>query len=124
MRRSNNNCSSSGTTRLHLVRKAIVSTELFEAQAERTPEAVAVETAGERISYRELDERANRLAAYLHSRGIRLEDRVGVSMERSTEMIVALLGVLKAGAAYLPLDPTYPQERLAFMVQDADVKCC
>ena len=96
--------------------------KMFEAQVERTPEAVAVETAGERLSYRELDERANRLAAYLQARGVMVEDIVGVCMERSTEMIVALLGVLKAGATYLPLDPTYPRERLAFMVQDADVK--
>jgi amino acid adenylation domain-containing protein len=96
--------------------------ELFEAQAKQTPDAVAVETAGERVTYRELDERANRLAAYLQTRDVMREDRVGVCLERSTEMIVALLGVLKAGAAYLPLDPTYPQERLAFMVQDAGVK--
>ncbi|HJP94904.1 MAG TPA: amino acid adenylation domain-containing protein [Pyrinomonadaceae bacterium] len=96
--------------------------EMFAAQVEREPDAIAVETAGERISYRELDERANRLAAYLISRGVRLEDRVGVCLERSVEMIVAILGVLKAGAAYLPLDPAYPQERLAFMIQDADVK--
>lgn len=95
---------------------------MFEAQVERAPEAVAVETAGERLSYLELDRRANRLAVYLRARGVKLEDRVGVCMERSLDMIVALLGVLKAGAAYLPLDPTYPHERLAFMVQDAGVK--
>ncbi|HET9786845.1 MAG TPA: AMP-binding protein, partial [Pyrinomonadaceae bacterium] len=95
---------------------------MFEAQVERTPEAVAVETAGERLSYRELDERANRLAAYLQARGVMVEDIVGVCLERSSEMIVALLGVLKAGAAYLPLDSTYPRERLEFMVQDAGVK--
>ncbi len=96
--------------------------KLFEAQVERTSDSVAIETAGERISYRELDERANRLAAYLRACGVRLEDRIGVCLERSSEMIVALLGVLKAGAAYLPLDPTYPRERLAFMVQDAGIK--
>ncbi len=96
--------------------------EMFEAQTVRTPNAIAVETAKGRITYRELDERATRLAANLIARGVMFEDIVGVSIERSSEMIVALLGVLKSGAAYLPLDPTYPRERLEFMVQDADVK--
>jgi amino acid adenylation domain-containing protein len=92
--------------------------ELFEAQAERTPEAVALECSGERVSYRELNERANRLAHYLNRLGVGPEMLVGVMPERSAEMIVSLLGVLKAGAAYVPLDHAYPPRRLAFMLSD------
>ncbi len=92
---------------------------LFEAQAALTPEAVALEFEDERLSYRELNRRANQLAHHLRGLGIGPEARVGVCLERSTEMIVALLGILKAGGAYLPLDPSYPQERLSFMLEDA-----
>src|ERR1700730_2016313 len=96
--------------------------ELFEEQVERTPEAVAVEYEGEELSYRELNERANRLAHDLIGRGVGPEDVVGICVERSLEMVVGLLGVLKAGAAYLPLDPEYPQERLNFIIEDAQLK--
>jgi amino acid adenylation domain-containing protein/non-ribosomal peptide synthase protein (TIGR01720 family) len=95
--------------------------QLFESQVERTPEAVAVEFAGSRLCYRELNERANQLAHYLRGMGIVPDTLVGVAMERSLEMVVALYGILKAGGAYVPIDPEYPQERVAFMLQDANV---
>src|SRR5207237_2707949 len=90
--------------------------QLVEAQVERTPEAVAVVFADQQLSYRELNERANQLAHYLQKLGVKAEVPVGLCMERSLEMVVALLGILKAGAAYVPLDPTYPAQRLAFMI--------
>src|SRR5215831_2923814 len=93
--------------------------EMFEAQVKRTPEAVAVVFEGRELKYRELNERANRLAHYLMGRGVGPEEIVGICLERSLEMVVALLGVLKAGGAYLPLDREYPEERLKFMVEDA-----
>jgi amino acid adenylation domain-containing protein len=93
--------------------------QLFEAQVERTPEAIALIFDNERISYRELNRRANQLAHHLINLGVGPEQLVGICVERSIEMVVALLGVLKAGAAYLPLDPSYPRERLSFMISDA-----
>ena len=95
---------------------------LFEAQAERTPEAVAVEDEVSQLSYRELNRRANQLAQHLRSLGVGPEKLVGICTSRSQQMMVALLGVLKAGGAYVPLDPTYPQERLTFMLQDSGVE--
>ena len=92
---------------------------LFEEQAERAPEAVAVEFEGKRLTYGQLNERANRLARYLSKRGVGPEVLVGLCVERSLEMVVGLLGILKAGGAYLPLDPAYPGERLRFMLEDA-----
>ena len=96
--------------------------ELFEEQVEQTPEAVAVVYEKEQLTYRELNERSNRLAHYLRKLGVEPEVLVGICMERSLEMIVGLLGILKAGGAYVPLDPQYPKERLAFMLEDARVK--
>ncbi|HVR99237.1 MAG TPA: amino acid adenylation domain-containing protein, partial [Thermoanaerobaculia bacterium] len=96
--------------------------ELVAQQAERTPDAIAASFENESLSYRELDRRANRLAHHLIGLGIAPDDRVGVRMERSPEMIVALLGVLKAGAAYVPLDPTYPAERLALLVESSGAR--
>jgi amino acid adenylation domain-containing protein len=95
--------------------------ELVEAQACRTPDAVAVELGERRLTYQELDRQASALAAHLAARGIGRGDRVGVALERSPELIVAILAVLKAGAAYTPLDPDYPPERLAFVLRDAAV---
>src|SRR5256884_4177950 len=95
--------------------------ELFEAQVERTPEALAVVYEDEQLSYKQLNQRANQLAHYLQRHGVGPEVRVGLRMERSLEMVVGLLGILKAGGAYVPLDPAYPQERLAFMLADAQV---
>src|SRR5215216_1921096 len=96
--------------------------ELFEAQAARTPEAVAVVFHDERVSYQELNRRANQLAHYLRRLGVGPEIQVGILLERSVEMIVGLLAILKAGGAYVPLDPQYPRERLAFMIEDARLK--
>ena len=94
---------------------------LFEAQVARTPDAIAVTFEGEASSYRELDCRANRLARLLQSRGVGPEVPVGLCLERSPEMLVGLLAILKAGGAYLPLDPTYPRERLELVLADAAV---
>ncbi|MFI9163604.1 amino acid adenylation domain-containing protein, partial [Kitasatospora aureofaciens] len=93
--------------------------ELFAAQAARTPEAVAVVHDGVELSYRELDERANRLARHLAEHGVGPDDLVAVCMERGADTVTALLGVLKAGAGYLPVDPGYPSERIAFTLADA-----
>jgi amino acid adenylation domain-containing protein len=92
---------------------------LFEEQATRRPDSVAIEFAGDRLTYGELNARAEQLARRLRGLGCDSESLVGICLERSPEMVVALLGVLKAGAAYLPLDPGYPRERLAFMLEDA-----
>ena len=95
--------------------------ELFKEQAARTPEAVALVCGGERLTYAELDERANRLARHLRACGVGAETRVGVLLERETWAAVALLGVLKAGGAWVALDPAYPPPRLSFMLEDAGV---
>lgn len=95
--------------------------EWFEAQVRRTPDAVALELDGSALSYRELNERANRLAHYLRGRGVGPDVLVGVSMERSFDLVVSIYGILKAGGAYVPLDPAYPLERLQYMVQAAKV---
>ncbi|TCP57969.1 amino acid adenylation domain-containing protein [Tumebacillus sp. BK434] len=92
---------------------------LFEAQVERTPDAPALMFAGETLTYAELNARANQLAHHLRALGIRPDDKVGVCMERSFEMVIALYGILKAGGAYIPLDPTYPPERLAYLFEDS-----
>ena len=92
---------------------------LFEDQARRTPDAVAVTGAGQSWTYRELDERANAIAIDLTRRGIGQGALVGVSVERTPAMVAALLGILKCGAAYVPLDPGFPAERLGFMATDA-----
>ncbi len=96
--------------------------ELIEAQVERTPAALAMVYEQERLSYRELNARANQLAHYLQKQGIGPESLVGVLMERSVELVVALLAVLKAGAAYVPLDPAYPRERLSFMLEETGTR--
>ena len=95
--------------------------QLFEAQAERTSDAVAVVFEAEQLTYGELNRRANQLAHHLRALGVGPEVLVAICLERSLEMVIALLGVLKAGGAYLPLDPAYPKERLAFMLEDAQV---
>ena len=95
--------------------------ELFEEQAEKRGEAIAVEYEGERLSYGELNRRANQLGHYLRKLGVGPEVRVGICVERSLEMVVGLMGILKAGGAYVPLDPDYPRERLAYTLADAQV---
>ncbi|HYH83616.1 MAG TPA: amino acid adenylation domain-containing protein, partial [Longimicrobium sp.] len=93
----------------------------FQAQAARNPDAVAVVFGGEAIRYGELDARSTQLARLLRARGVGPETRVGVCMERSLELVIALLAILKAGGAYVPLDPGHPRERLAFVLEDAGV---
>ncbi len=93
---------------------------LFEAQVEKTPEAIALVFADQTLTYRELNARANQLAQHLLKQGVLPDQLVGICIERSVEMVVGLLGILKAGGAYVPLDPTYPRDRLAFMVEDAE----
>jgi amino acid adenylation domain-containing protein len=96
--------------------------ELFERRAQQAPEAAAVVFGRERLSYGELNRRANQLANYLQRLGAGPETLVGICMERGTPMLVGLLGILKTGGAYVPLDPEYPQERLAFILDDAQAK--
>jgi amino acid adenylation domain-containing protein len=93
--------------------------ELFEEQVARTPQAVAVIYEEERLSYGELNERANRLAHYLRELGVQPDERVAICVERGFEMIVGLLAILKAGGGYVPLDPAYPEERLHYMLEDS-----
>ncbi|MBN4003641.1 non-ribosomal peptide synthetase [Nostoc sp. LPT] len=93
--------------------------QLFEAQVERTPDAVAVVFESEQLTYCELNTKANQLAHYLRSLGVKPEVLVGICVERSLSMVIGLLAILKAGGAYVPLDPSYPKERLAYMLADS-----
>jgi amino acid adenylation domain-containing protein len=92
---------------------------LFEAQAARTPHKVAVGLGSERLTYRELDERANQLAHFLRRAGVKPDVLVGICVDRTADLVVGLLGILKAGGTYVPIDPQYPPERRAFMLQDS-----
>src|SRR5581483_778035 len=96
--------------------------ELIEQQAARTPQAVACVFADQQISYSELNRQANQLARYLQKRGARPGERIGIFVERSLQMMVGLLGIQKSGAAYVPLDPSYPSERLRLTLEDAQVQ--
>ena len=93
--------------------------ELFEEQVEKAPGAIAVELEDERINYKELNERSNRLASYLRKQGVGPEVLVGIGLERSIEMVVGILGILKAGGGYVPLELGYPEERLDYMLTDS-----
>jgi len=93
--------------------------DFFEGQVERTPDATAVICEDERLTYRELNDRANRVAHYLRAQGVGPEVLVGICVERSIEMLVGILGILKAGGAYVPLDPAYPKDRTAAILEDA-----
>jgi amino acid adenylation domain-containing protein len=93
--------------------------EIFEEHARRTPEVAAVAFEDQSLSYGEINDRANQLARYLISRGVRPDHRVGICVERGVELAIALIGIFKAGGAYVPLDPTYPVEMLGYMLQDA-----
>ncbi|TRV25851.1 MAG: non-ribosomal peptide synthetase [Microcystis flos-aquae Mf_WU_F_19750830_S460] len=95
--------------------------QLFEQQVQRTPEAMALIGENRQISYESLNQKANQLAHYLQKCGLKSESLVGLSVERSPEMVMALLAILKAGCAYVPLDPDYPPERLNYMIQDAQL---
>jgi amino acid adenylation domain-containing protein len=105
-------------TRREDYRRDVCIHQLFEAQAARTPGGTALVFGGERVTYGELNARANRLARHLRSLGVGPDVLVGVCMERTPEMIVALFAVLKAGGAYVPVDPAYPAERIAYMLED------
>jgi non-ribosomal peptide synthetase component F len=95
--------------------------QLVAMQAAATPEAVAVVAGDQMLNYRELNRRANQLAHYLQTLGVGPNVLVGLCLERSLDMVVGLLGILKASGAYMPLDPTYPPDRLSFMLEDAQV---
>ena len=95
--------------------------ELFELQAQRTPNAIALMSANTALTYQDLNERSNQLAHYLTSLGVGPETLVGLCVERSFEMVIGMLGILKAGGAYVPLDPHYPQKRLSFLIEDAEL---
>ncbi|MGZ4032873.1 MAG: non-ribosomal peptide synthetase, partial [Tumebacillaceae bacterium] len=96
--------------------------QLFEQQVDRTPDAVAVVFEEQELTYRELNEQANRLAHYLQKQQVGPEVLVGVCMERSLEMVISLYGILKAGGAYVPIDPTYPSDRLSYLLEDSQIQ--
>ncbi|CCQ61736.1 non-ribosomal peptide synthetase [Crocosphaera watsonii] len=95
--------------------------QLFEAQAEKTPHAVAVEFEDQKLTYQQLNTKANQLAHYLRSLGVKPEVLVGICVERSLEMVIGLLAILKAGGAYVPIEPTYPTERIQYLLEDSKV---
>jgi non-ribosomal peptide synthetase component F len=95
--------------------------QLFETQVEKTPNQIAVSFEDSSLTYRQLNERANQIAHYLIELGVKPEQLIGICVERSLEMIIGVLGVLKAGGGYVPLDPAYPKERLKFILEDADI---
>src|SRR5690242_16101869 len=95
---------------------------LFEEQVELTPDRVAIVFGNEQLTYCELNARANQLAHYLRARGVGPDVLVGICVERSLEMIIGLLGILKTGGAYLPLDPFYPRERICLMLGDGELR--
>lgn len=97
--------------------------ELFEGQVRLRPDAVAVVDGQDALTYAELSERSNRIGHHLASLGVGPEVLVGLCVERSVNMVAALLGILKAGGAYVPLDPDYPAERLTLMERDAGARC-
>ncbi|MBO3462590.1 non-ribosomal peptide synthetase [Aetokthonos hydrillicola Thurmond2011] len=95
--------------------------ELFEAQVDKTPDKIAVIFEDQQLTYYELDQKANQLAHYLQSLGVGTEVVVGVCCDRGLDMVIGVLGILKAGGAYIPIDPAYPQERIAFMAEDSQI---
>ncbi|WP_211260728.1 polyketide synthase [Pseudoxanthomonas dokdonensis] len=101
---------------------AVLVHELFEQQVERTPDAIALAYAGAVLTYRQLNQRANQLAHHLRGYGVGADDRVAVYLPRGLDLIVAIMAVLKVGAAYVPLDPMYPVERLAYTLRDSEPK--
>ncbi|MBA4538759.1 amino acid adenylation domain-containing protein, partial [Bacillus aquiflavi] len=96
--------------------------QLFEEQVERTPENMAVVFKDKKLTYRELNEKSNQIAALLREKGVKPNTVVGIMVERSLEMIVGILAILKAGGAYLPIDPDYPEDRITYMIEDSGIK--
>ena len=94
---------------------------LFEEQVARTPDAIAIVSAGQRLTYRQLDVRTNQLAHYLQSVGVGPDTVAGVAIERSNDMLIAMLAILKADGAYLPLDPFYPSARISMVIEDSKI---
>jgi len=111
----------SGWNRVESYPRGACLHERFEKQVALTPDAVALVCGDERLSYAELNRRANRLAHHLRKLGVKPEELVGLRTERGVEMVIGILGILKAGGGYLPLDPDYPKERVAFMLEDSRV---
>lgn len=107
-------------THIEYSNEGICLHQLFEEQVERIPNEIAVVCGDETLTYRELNQRANQLARYLRKNGVNPETLVGISLDRSTEMVIALHAVVKAGGAYIPIDPTYPQDRIAYMLEDSN----
>lgn len=103
-------------------RSDVCAFRLFEEHAAKTPDKIAVVCENQKVTYAELNERANRLARYLQARGVESETLCGICVDRSIEMVIGILAVFKAGGAYVPLDPAYPKDRLAFMLSDAKPK--
>ncbi len=95
--------------------------DLFEEQVEKTPDATAVIFENEQLTYQELNERSNQLARFLISKGLQTEDLVGICLDRSIEMLVGVLGIIKSGGAYVPIDPAYPSDRISYMLEDAEI---
>ncbi len=114
--------SSASTRRNESTERRIGYRRCLKRQVERTPDAVAVEYEQEQLTYAQLNARANRLAHALRARGVGADDLVGLCVNRSVDLVVAVLGIVKSGASYLPLDTEYPAERLAYMVEDAAPK--
>ncbi|MFH7013662.1 non-ribosomal peptide synthase/polyketide synthase [Flavobacterium sp. FlaQc-52] len=96
--------------------------DLFEEQVKKTPDAIAVVFEGEELSYKELNEKSNQLGFYLREQGVEPDALVGICLERSLEMLVGILGILKSGAAYVPIDPDYPSDRIVYMLNDTGIK--
>jgi amino acid adenylation domain-containing protein/non-ribosomal peptide synthase protein (TIGR01720 family) len=94
--------------------------QLFEEQVKKTPDNIAVVFENTQLTYRELNEKSNQLAHYLQSKGVKQDSLVGIWVDRSLDMIVGLLGILKSGGAYVPIDPTYPKERISYMLEDSE----
>src|SRR6266576_4422438 len=105
-----------------LATRSPVLHHLFEAQADVRPEAIAVVFGQEKTTYADLEARANRLSRHLCARGVRRGSRVAMLLPRSADAYVALLGILKAGAAYVPIDPEYPRERVAFILENSEAR--
>ncbi|MDL2144279.1 AMP-binding protein, partial [Flavobacterium tructae] len=95
--------------------------DLFEEQVKQTPTAIAVVYEDEKLTYKELDQRSNQLGHYLREQGVKPDALVGICLERSLEMLIGILGILKSGGAYVPIDPEYPADRIAYMLKDAGI---